>query len=121
MPVPLPEPERRAALALLERRYDGPIPGAERRLAEFGSAVSLLEAAGNEAFYRALTRRLLATLRQRRAAGTASPALFADFRLYRSRWRYWRRLRATLQASSRAGVSGCASNRGSPHRAAWAP
>jgi hypothetical protein len=119
MPVPLPEPERRAELALLERCYDGPIPGAERRLAEFGSAVALLEAVGNAAFYRALTRRLLATLRQRRAAGTAYPALLSDLRLYRSRWRFWhRRRRATLQASPRAGVSGCASNRESPHRAA---
>jgi hypothetical protein len=97
MPVPLPLLERRAELALLERRYDGPIPAGERRLAEFGSeAAALLAAAGNEAFYRALTRHQLATIRQRRATGTAYPALLADLRLYRSRWHSWRRRHASL-------------------------
>jgi hypothetical protein len=84
---------RLARQAELERRYDGPIPEGELLLARFGSAaaVELLAAAGNAAFYRRMLQRQIATIRRRRAEGSAYPSLLADLRLYRDRWRYWRR------------------------------
>lgn len=87
-----------ARLAVLERRFDGPVPEPELLLAWFGSAASVarLEAAGNAAFYRRMARRQVATIRCRRAEGTCYPALFADLRLYLERWRHWRRVLADL-------------------------
>jgi hypothetical protein len=84
---------RLARLAALERRYDGPVPEPELLLARFGSAaaVARLEAAGNTAFYRRLLRQQIALIRRRRADGTFYPALLADLRFYRERWRHWRR------------------------------
>lgn len=94
-------PDRRLAqLAQLERRYDGPVPEPERLIADFGSAgrVQLLVAAGNAAFYRGMVRQQIETIRQRRATNTVYPELLADLRLYRDRWRYWRRKRALAVA-----------------------
>jgi hypothetical protein len=86
--------------AELERRYDGPIPEPEQLLARFGSAAAAeaLVAAGNAAFYRSMLRQQIATIRRRRAAGSAYPALLGDLRLYRDRWRYWQRKRRLCAA-----------------------
>ena len=89
-----------ARLALLERRYDGPIPEPERACAELGAeaALALLAAAGNAAFFRHMARRQLALIRRRRADRSFYPALLADLRLYRDRWRFWHRRHRALAA-----------------------
>jgi hypothetical protein len=118
-------PDRRLVqLAQLERRYDGPVPEPERLLADFGSVgkVQLLVAAGNSAFYRGMVRQQIATIRRRRAAATAYPELLADLRLYRDRWRYWRRkhaLAAALMADCPRGTALSAPRGSSPAPAGY--
>jgi hypothetical protein len=85
------------ALAELERRHDGPIPDALRRGTRLGALAPLLEAAGQAAFFATMVRGQVATIRRRRAEGTAYPALLADLALYRREWRRWRRRLVRLQ------------------------
>ncbi|HXP29727.1 MAG TPA: hypothetical protein VN832_01465 [Stellaceae bacterium] len=83
-----------AALALLERRFDGPIPRPLRLMARHGSpeAVHILQAEGQAAFFREMVRGQLRAIRLRRADGTFYPEMLADLALYRRQWRRWRRM-----------------------------
>ena len=87
-----------AALAALERRYDGPIPTAERRQARLGAAAEIIAAEGQAAFFKSMVLGQLAIIRRRRADGTAYPGLLDDLALYRRGWRRWRRLAEALRA-----------------------
>jgi hypothetical protein len=89
-------------MAELERRYDGPVPEALRRAARVGALAAYLESAGQTAFFAAMVRGQIATIRRRRADGTVYPALFADLALYRREWRRWRQRHRTLDASNAA-------------------
>ncbi|HUB97191.1 MAG TPA: hypothetical protein VL993_14815 [Stellaceae bacterium] len=79
-----------AALAELERRYDGAIPDPARRVARLGSpgAVIARQAQGQQRFFAALARSQLVAIRRRRG----DAALVADLALYRRQWRRWRRV-----------------------------
>jgi hypothetical protein len=98
-----------AALAELERRFNGPVPEAQRLAAQLGSAelFRLRQAEAQAAFLRTLFRRQLRLIRQRRAGGSLDPSLLDDLRLYRRRWRHWRYraqvLRQSLAANATAG------------------
>ena len=83
-----------AALALLERRFDGPIPRPLRLMARHGSAmaVHILQAEGQAAFFRAMVQGQLRAIRLRRADGSFYPEMLADLALYRRQWRRWRRM-----------------------------
>ena len=88
-----------AALRDLEATYDGPIPEPARRAAQRGSAALLLmRARAESAFFAAMIRGQLATIRRRRADGSFYPALIEDLALYRRQYRAWRRLAAQLDA-----------------------
>ena len=82
-----------AALAELERRYDGPIPAPLRSLAGFGSIGRMRAAeADREAdFFTGLVRGQLVALRHWRRHGVALPGLEHDLALYWRRRRWWRR------------------------------
>jgi hypothetical protein len=82
-----------AALAELERRYDGPIPAPLRSLAGFGSIerVSAAEAEREADFFTGLVRGQIVALRHWRRYGIALPGLEHDFALYWRRRRWWRR------------------------------
>jgi hypothetical protein len=88
-----------AAIADLERRYDGSIPDAARRVARLGSAeiVQRLVAAGQLAFYRSMVLGQLDIIRRRRAEGSFHPALIDDLRTYRAGWRQWQRRSRSLR------------------------
>jgi hypothetical protein len=80
-----------ARLTALERRFDGPIPPAFVAAAlagevEFGE---ILRARGEAAFFAALIRGQIATIRRRRADGSCYPALLADLACYRRQRRAW--------------------------------
>ncbi len=93
-----------AAMAELERRFNGPVPGPLRLLAQHGSAhrVLLLEAEAQAAFFEAMLRGQIALIRRRRADGSFYPALLADLVFYRRHWRHWRRRARLLRAGRRA-------------------
>jgi hypothetical protein len=82
-----------AALEVLERRYDGPIPEPLRQEAWFGSAGRrlLVEAEGQARFFTALVADQIEAIRRARQTGTVPPRLFADLKLYRRRELWWRR------------------------------
>jgi len=79
-------------LALLERRYDGPIPEAMRAAVRGGAAAG---AAAEGALFDRLARHAVAALaawRGRRGAGAAvATAIAADLRRYRAAGLAWRR------------------------------
>lgn len=81
-----------ASIDDLERRHDGPLAGAARRLARAGSAAALLrlEASGQATFFRHMARRQIALMRARRRDGSFYPALIDDLALYRREARRWR-------------------------------
>jgi hypothetical protein len=94
-----------AAIADLERRYDGPIPPELRLAVRLGSAdlVERLFAEGQAAFYKAMVLGQLRIIRLRRAEGNFYPGLVDDLRTYRRGWRRWHRRRAMLPAASATG------------------
>ena len=92
-----------AAMAALERRYDGAIPEAERRLARFGpSLIERLVAEGQAAFFRAAVLGQIDIIRRRRRDGSFYPALLDDLACYRRHWRRWRRVLYRLAAGAEA-------------------
>lgn len=93
-----------AALAELERRFNGPIPEPLRRAARLGSAerVELLHAEGQRAFFRSMLRGQVRIIRQRRLDGSFYPALLADLALYREGWRRWHRMACALGKAAAA-------------------
>jgi len=90
-----------AALAELERRFNGPIPEPLRLAAQLGSAelCRLRQAEAQAAFLKALLRGQVRLIRRRRAEGSFHPLLLDDLRLYRRRWRHWHRRAVALQAA----------------------
>jgi hypothetical protein len=80
-----------AALAALERRFDGPIPEPLRLMALHGSAraVLLRRARRQEAFFAALIPSQKRAIALRRQDGSFYPALLADLALYRRQKRRW--------------------------------
>src|SRR5690349_9620496 len=87
-------------LADLEREFNGPVPAPALRAARYGSAdmALLVRARGEAAFFMAMTRGQIATIRERRRDGSFYPALLADLALYRRYRQAWRRLAASLAA-----------------------
>jgi hypothetical protein len=83
-----------AQTAELERRHDGPPPPAERlvALAGGGGRHAYLQAVAEAAFFAAMIRGQLRTIRRRRADGSFYPALLSDLALYRRQRRAWRRI-----------------------------
>ena len=80
-----------AALDWLERRYDGPISGEDRRIARCGSEtrLRLIEAAGQAEFFRHLARGQIGIIRRRRGDGSFYAELVSDLALYRREARRW--------------------------------
>jgi len=103
-----------AALAELERRFNGPIPEPLRLAAQLGSAelCRLRQAEAQAAFLKALLRGQVRLIRRRRAEGSFHPLLLDDLRLYRRRWRHWHRravaLRTALPGETPAGSAAMA-------------
>ena len=95
-----------AAIAALERRYNGPVPEGLLLAARFGSAQSaeLLLAEGQAAFFKTMVLAQIRIIRERRSDGSFYPALLADLALYRRCWRRRQRqcraLRAALASPS---------------------
>jgi hypothetical protein len=89
-----------AALDVLERRFDGPIPEEARRIARCGSGTRLrfFEAVGQADFFRRMARGQLDIIRRRRMGGSFYPALVEDLALYRREARRWARLARALRA-----------------------
>jgi len=89
-------------LGFLERSHDGPLSGEARRIALAGSPMRhvALQAAAEAAFFHAMIRGQIRTIRSRRADGSFYPALLDDLRLYRRQWRAWRRLGRSCAASA---------------------
>lgn len=89
-----------AAIADLERRYNGPVPEGLRLVARLGSAdiVERLFAAGQAAFYKSMVLGQLDIIRRRRAEGSFYPALIDDLRTYRTGWRRWQYRSRSLRA-----------------------
>jgi hypothetical protein len=83
-------------LGELERRFDGPVPEADRGFAHLGSvtAMELLRAKTETAFFAALVRGQIRAIRRRRAAGSAHSGLLEDLACYRRQHRAWRRVAA---------------------------
>src|SRR5258707_13167679 len=98
-----------AALAELERRFNGPVPEALRLAAQLGSAElgRVRQAEAQAAFLKALLRGQVRLIRRRREEGSFYPSLLDDLRLYRRRWRHWHRravaLRTALPGEALAG------------------
>jgi hypothetical protein len=90
--------------AALESRYDGPIPPQVRAVARLGSPamVLLVRARAEAAFFRAMVRGQVRTIRRRRADGSFYPALIDDLRLYLRYVRAWQHL-AVRMAGAAAG------------------
>lgn len=97
-----------ATLDELERLYNGPIPEPARSIARLGSPTALLlvRATAEAAFFAAMARGQLRTIRQRRADGTCYPALFDDLALYRRQRCWWRRLATTIAQREAPPISG---------------
>jgi hypothetical protein len=97
----LPSIDPLAALSELERRYNGPVPEPLRQAAQLGSAElsRLRHAEAEAAFLKTHLRDQIQLIRRRRAAGSVHPSLLADLRLYRRRWRHWRRRAMAAQAA----------------------
>lgn len=97
----MPSVDPLAALAELERRFNGPVPEPLRQAAQLGSTelCRLRQAEAQAAFLKALLRGQIRLIRQRRAEHSAYPSLLDDLRLYRRRWRHWHRRAAALQAA----------------------
>jgi len=97
----LPAIDPLAALGELERRYNGPVPEPLRQAAQLGSAElsRLRHAEAEAAFLKTLLHDQVRLIRQRRAAGGFDASLLADLRLYRRRWRHWRRRVMAAQAA----------------------
>ena len=97
-----------ATLDELERIYNGPIPEPARSIAKLGSPAALLlvRATAEAAFFAAMARGQLRTIRQRRRDGTCYPALFDDLALYRRQRLAWRRLAATIAQREAPPISG---------------
>lgn len=90
-----PTPQLLDTLDELERRFDGPIPEAERSFARFGSVTAMrrLQTTAETAFFAALVRRQINAIRRRRATGSVVPSrLIEDLDRYRRQHRAWRRL-----------------------------
>jgi len=89
-----------AVLADLERAFNGPVPEPARQAARHGSAdmVLLVRARGEAAFFTAMTRGQIVTIRERRRDGSFYPALLTDLALYHRHRRAWRRVAASLAA-----------------------
>lgn len=90
-----------AAIAELERRYNGPIPEGLLLAARFGSAeaAELLFAEGQAAFFKSMALAQIRIVRRRRSDGSFYPALLSDLALYRRCWRRWHRQCRTLGAA----------------------
>ena len=99
-----------AALSELERRYNGPVPESLRQAAQLGSAELSRQrhAEAEAAFLKTLLCDQIRLIRQRRAAGSFHPSLLADLRLYRRRWRHWRRRVMAAQAALSAQTASAA-------------
>lgn len=97
----LPSVDPLAALGELERRFNGPIPEPLRQAAQLGSPelCRLRHAEAEAAFLKTLLRDQIQLIRRRRDAGSFHPSLLADLRLYRCRWRHWRRRALAAQAA----------------------
>ena len=97
----LPSVDPLAALGELERRYNGPVPEPLRQAAQLGSAElsRLRHAEAEAAFLKTLLHDQVQLIRRRRAAGSVQPSLLADLRLYRRRWRHWRRRALAAQTA----------------------
>ena len=87
-------PEPLAALALLERQYDGPIAPELRLAARLGSAEAALRARalGEAHFFTTLAKGQIRTLRRLRAARGREDAALATLRLYLGERRRFRRM-----------------------------
>jgi hypothetical protein len=83
-----------AALGLLERQYDGPIPPEVRLAARLGSSEAAVRAraAGEAHFFTTLARGQIRALRRLRAARAPDGAALASLRLYLGERRRFRRL-----------------------------
>ena len=81
-----------AALAELERRYDGPVPEPLLRAALLGSGPEARRrhAAAQAGFFTERARSQIRATRLRRAAGSFVPGMLADLALYRREARRWR-------------------------------
>lgn len=88
-----------AAMAELERRYDGPIPEMQRRAVLLGSACAAQHhhAAAQARFFAGRLRRQVRAIRLCRADGGVVPGMIADLALYRRECRRWRALARSLQ------------------------
>jgi hypothetical protein len=98
-------PDVLAAIADLERRYDGPIPadcGWSRDSARPISS-SGYSPKGRAALYTSMVLGRLRIIRSRRAEGSYYPGLVDDLRTYRQGWRRWHRRRGRLRAASSRG------------------
>jgi hypothetical protein len=89
------------ALAELERRFNGPVPEPLRLAAQLGTAelCRRRHAEAEAAYLKTLLCGQIRLIRRRRAEGSFYPALLDDLRLYRRRWRHWRRHAALPRAS----------------------
>jgi hypothetical protein len=83
-------------LGALERRFDGPVPEAERSLLLLGSVTAMVQrqAKTEAAFFAALVRRQIHAIRGRRSAGSMPADLLEDLASYRRQRRAWRRFAA---------------------------
>jgi len=88
-----------AALAELERHYDGPIPEPLRLIARTGSAKRALsaEAEGQTRFFAMMIRNQIEALRRSGGKMRTSSHLLADLALYRRERHFWRREAARRQ------------------------
>jgi hypothetical protein len=104
-------------LADLERRYDGPIPEAERRFCfnDPGTKIERRRAETETAFLATLVRRQIRAIRRRRLAGGMHSDLLADLACYRRQRRAWQRFAASLQDGEAPPAEGGASNRWLDH------
>jgi hypothetical protein len=112
--IMVPSVDPLAALAELERRFNGPVPEPLRLAAQLGSAelCRLRQAEAQAAFLKTLLHDQVRLIRRRRADGSFHPSLLDDLRLYRRRWRHWQRrvvaLRAALPGDAPAGCAALA-------------
>jgi hypothetical protein len=89
-------------LAALERHHDGPPSEGARCVALAGSSErhAWLQAAAETAFFRAMVKGQIGTIRRRREEGSFYPALLSDLALYRRQWRAWRRILTAYAAAA---------------------
>jgi hypothetical protein len=93
-----------AAIANLERCYDGPVPEPLRLIARQGSlaAAQRITAEAQAGFFRQLARGQLRAIRLRRAGASCDRALLADLALYRRQGRAWQRALRALDSQGEA-------------------